>query len=1454
MLLLFNQFILKKAIKSPLYILSPSITPVEEVELPRLSVIHYLDTKSEIHFPARDINYLSSIQPNKKIPIYNVLDLTSKEEIASLQNKKLPQEVRKWSLDNIKQFRSINLLETPNTDVNVVSIYNYNLLKDLYKYKTSLLANYFKYYNLYSTYWNYIKESITKDQESYHFVKIDLPIVIPNYNIINIIIKFNQIKFARIVSDINLIKIIDLYKWLLNETRQLSTMKDISDKDSTRIVVELSYKGYSTFLPLNIIRSLCKESDLPFDSKVTDTKVQKLFILSLYKLQNKINSLIEETTLDTDVTTKEPSDASIDVIKHEDDEEIDDFDISNDLDDEIAFPGNNDIPEQLSSVTVSKLNESNINKVNKNIDNKINKGLVFNEVNLSSILDEELNTLDVSETDKIFEESILKLNESEDSEIPITVNTNPDHIHNVLKTKTLNDKFDLYMKEVSEFKLLTAQEIRTLKKTIESRQQLKSPYDESKQIDAYKQLSANDITLTKNDIELDIKNDIVDDGLKSDIILNFDKKYVNNVLNKDIVACVTNLEKAGIIVKEYTIEHNNSVTGRYDLHRITLKPLHGKESTVYFRIPKIDSEGEMVVAGIRGRMRKQRTELPIRKISPIKVALTSNYNKLFISRTERKAYDEYAYIVSYIKNSYLDQNGNVVKIKPGHSYSNLKQLPNMYSNMSMNFNLVETNKYTFCFNYNDTEKFINSNVNKDINSKKLTFVGYDKDKNILVMDSDDIIYNYTKNMEELGDFVDLLEIDRTKLPKSFSAINILGDAIPLGVALSYYMGISNLISVTGVKHKILESNKQYKPNKNELVLRYNDYKLIIESDNKNIMLLFNGFTYFKDIIKEYSLKDFDLKEVYLVVLEYRNLSLLHIKELNLLEELFLDPITIDVLKSINEPTDYLRLLLRANELLSDFSHPDINDPKYCRIRGYDRIPGLMYKALAESVRTYKFKGSNRSKIELDPYKVWNYVTQDNTVKITEDNNPITDTKEFEAVTFTGSDGLNKDATPKLLRRFHKNDIGFISEATVDSGDVALNIYLSPYAKLKDLRGLYDENNTDHKENEAKIFSTSALLAPGSDQDDSKRIGFVSIQNGHTITTEGYRQPIMRTSYEYVMPYKVGNLYCVMAKDDGVVIERTDKVVICKYKDGTTEGYQIGKRFGRMEGSVYPHEVISNLKTNDKFKKGDNISYNSGFFEPDWLDPNKLIMKFGKDVTVALAMTNEVFEDSSAISPEFSKVMTTTIVKEKSFIIESNKNITNLIPEGSEVNPNSVLFTVMDENTDYNNLSESTIDMLQNLAALSPKAKVNGVIEKYEIRYNGDVSDMSPTFKKLVNRLDKQLYEETKGTEIEATTGQVTSEYRVEGKNLNIDNLELKVYISVKLSQSIGDKSVFCNQMKSVNSEVFTETIYTESGTKVDALFSYRGILARIVNSPILIGTTTRLVKHVSKQAADIYFK
>lgn len=59
-------------------------------------------------------------------------------------------------------------------------------------------------------------------------------------------------------------------------------------------------------------------------------------------------------------------------------------------------------------------------------------------------------------------------------------------------------------------------------------------------------------------------------------------------------------------------------------------------------------------------------------------------------------------------------------------------------------------------------------------------------------------------------------------------------------------------------------------------------------------------------------------------------------------------------------------------------------------------------------------------------------------------------------------------------------------------------------------------------------------------------------------------------------------------------------------------------------------------------------------------------------------------------------------------------------------------------------------------------------------------------------------------------------------------------------------------MKSVFGEVLSNDIHTETGEKIDAVFGFRSIIARVVTSPVVIGTTTTLLRVVADKAVKLY--
>jgi hypothetical protein len=203
-------------------------------------------------------------------------------------------------------------------------------------------------------------------------------------------------------------------------------------------------------------------------------------------------------------------------------------------------------------------------------------------------------------------------------------------------------------------------------------------------------------------------------------------------------------------------------------------------------------------------------------------------------------------------------------------------------------------------------------------------------------------------------------------------------------------------------------------------------------------MVLGGFQEFHKQTRLYSSKEFDQKDVYFNLFESKGLSALYIREMDLTHQLFIDPITKGILEQMGQPQTYHGLILKAVEMLDTYHHPDGQDMRYQRIRGYERFPGTIYKAMVTSIRQFKNKNiSGKSRVEMSPYEVWSTIVKDPAVKMVEDINPIQNLKGSEIVTYVGEGGRAKEAMNKASRAYHVADMGIISEATVDSRDAEM---------------------------------------------------------------------------------------------------------------------------------------------------------------------------------------------------------------------------------------------------------------------------------------------------------------------------------------------------------------------------------------------------------------------------------
>ncbi|WP_233874992.1 hypothetical protein [Paraburkholderia adhaesiva] len=973
---------------------------------------------------------------------------------------------------------------------------------------------------------------------------------------------------------------------------------------------------------------------------------------------------------------------------------------------------------------------------------------------------------------------------------------------------------------------------------------------------AFVKIPPEEIRITDSPAIADIPT-VLDKTMLRSSLLTFDPKYIRNIMQKDIAGMVMNLQQAGLCVTGYDVEDVDDVMGAYRIYTARVVPIEGAASTLRFRLPVVDEDGTFTSNGVKYCMRKQKGDLPIRKIAPDRVALTSYYGKVFVSRSTKRVNDYGTWLTNAIMAAGLDaQGGLVTQMHTAPVFDNLLVCPRLYSTLAMSFRSFQLAGFEWNFDHTRRETLFGADTVKRYERDGAILCGQSlTDPAVLaIMDRHGSLYDVKGSKPEpMPGFETMLQLDPTKAPVDFAEVMVLGRTIPLGMVLGYEMGLERLMKLLRVVPRRVPAGQRVNLQPEEYALVFADETLVFPKSNAFASMVLAGFNEYHRAIRTFNVHEFDRRGVWLNVLESGGQSQRYLREIDLQYQLFIDPITRELLVDMKEPTDYQGLLLRACTMLLSDHHPDELDSAWMRIKGYERMAGAVYSEMVRAIRVHHGRpGRNRLPIDLNPFQVWKNVTQDPAKLQSVEINPIQNLKEIEAVTYAGVGGRGARSMTKHTRAYHANDMGTISESTTDSSDVGINTYTSADPQFTSLRGLSRRYEIG-KTGAAALFSTSALLAPAADRDDPKRVNFISIQSSHKIACRGYHQPALRTGYEQVIAHRTGDMFAVTAKKPGRVISVGPDGMKVQYDDGDAQGIELGRRFGKAAGLVVPHQIRTAMSAGQTFRPGDVIAYNEGFFEPDILNPANVLMKTGVSIKTVFMENPMTLEDSSVISKETAALLMTKQTKVRTIVINFDQEVHKLRKVGDDVGSDDILCVIEDALTAGNRLfDEASLDTLRVLSAQTPQAKAKGVIERVEVFYHGEVEDMSPTLAKIVAATDAQMIRRARASGKKAFTGSVDEAFRVEGNPLQLDTAAIQIYITSDVPAGVGDKGVFGNQLKTVFGEVMERDMFTESGVKIGAVFGAKSVADRIVTSPELIGTTSTVLDVIGAKAVEIY--
>lgn len=1462
MLLTLDRFVREYCVRKKDHLTNPPVHDIKNFIMPRNAQLHFLERDHGDSVGILATNPL--IQYNDKGKVVSEFVLGYSNETAGgfkRVTKDVKEQIREYFRVNKTIVNGMHSKSATLLDKNTV-VTNYGLMEEGVTY----FKNQYSWWNRFQNRWNTIFENIVNAVNSNrreHFVVVDIPNIFPSVQQLKRFQTSDSTEIIRKIANSERMVIAQFWNWFNAEA------KTVLPRDSRvleRVFFVFRFHDKWICVKPNLLKSYIKTPNNSAGS-FTEIQMQKKFLVMLLTMVygSVDNMVFDETddvgdTIDPVVEEEEVIEARRETIDYTASVATSGA-VEETIKSEIAKAFDKAIVETEEKDEFAELQA----KRDKNIDKLLDS---LEEVNMNVVeANEDVDGLDQSIVEKDQDAKIEEIAKA--PEIVI------DYKEYTPKPIQHDEMFKEKLKAHVLKGAVTPQQMRRMEKLSQRYKEIPDPLTGTGSLEKASFIDPASLVISKDKKFIDDLNMVADESMLKSTLLDFDKKYINEVMQKDIYNSVLAVQRHGIAVQNYQIKRVKKLGDEYDVHSVKLVPVEGEPSTINFKVPVVDDFGVFQSRGVRNFMKKQRTDVPIRKVSHDEVALTSYASKMFVERSQFSAYSS----ERWLRGQLVELANPELKIRWGGSSSEVeenssptnkdekakvnlsKRTPLLYSQMARSISSIEYKGYVLYFDANKLVDNFGDEVVEAFESTRGTQILLGKGKNsLLILTNAGIVHECSIDQEknvELGPLEDFLGIDTAKKPTDCADVSMLRKHIPLGVLLGYYIGLGNLLKTLKVEHHFVpKGTRGVVVDKNHVAIKFADGTLMVNvRGNYKAQLIIAGFNRYKNFIKDFSMYEFDKPTVYGTVFAQAGLPARFQREFNILRDMWVDPITEATLRDMGEPTDFVLLLMRAAELLEFDQHPPEMDRAYQRDRGYERVSGFVYEELIEAIRAFDSNPiKSRAKVTMNPEAVWMDIISDETTAPIEESNPIHNLKEAEVVVYRGSGGRSSRTMNAKARKFSRNAIGVDSEVTVDNGDAGTIRYLSANPNYNSLRGTINILDKFDSSVNSSCLNTSTLLAPGATLDDPKRRSFISIQNSRTTNSEGAQIPPTRTGYERVVPFRTSDLFATMATEDGTCTRITENAVVVKYKSGKEVVVELGKRDGKWAGKIIPHNVISNLKQGQKVKAGDAIAFNPMFFEIDTLG-GTLAYKSGVLCRVGLVEEEFTYEDSSEISQAFAEKLLTKNCEERFITVSFDQEVNDLVKVGDEVEYDTVLCVLQNNIGGVENaFTSSSLEALRDISSLTPRAKNNGVITNITAVYAGEVEDMSVSLQNIVAASDRKLYKKARDMDKERVTGQKKAGERIDGKTLEPNSVVIKVTIDITQDMGVGSKLVFGHQMKSVVSNAWEEEFTTMDGVPYDAKFSYASFIKRIVESGLLTGILNTYLVETSKRFCEIYEK
>lgn len=978
---------------------------------------------------------------------------------------------------------------------------------------------------------------------------------------------------------------------------------------------------------------------------------------------------------------------------------------------------------------------------------------------------------------------------------------------------------------------------------------------------------AGDKELPVTEVEIDTVNE----EWKHLQYINFEKVYD---IDEDIALILRSLSEKSHPVSIVDINVEDISTSEDLLYTYTVKceDYRGTRFTLKFDVPKFKNGKFMRLRGNDKTINAQLTQIPICKTDEDAVQIVSNYKKIFVYRFGNVIGKSYETADRLLK-TFRKYTGKDIKITLGDNSKvcNKYDLPMDYIDMAREISKIETQDAIFYFNQDE----LRSKYEIDDAMLKHSFpIGYDKrNKKVIYCGNDNIfsdkLYDSIMNINDLAK---LYDTTKPSVKYAYSQASILNNRIPLIVVVSYSIGLSETLKRAKINYEFSEKRLSKSETYGRDVIKFKDGYLYYEL-NYYSSLLMNGLK--ECDTANYTISEIDGKSMWLDFLDIFGGRLLA-DGLDNFYDLMIDPITKEVAEYYKLPSDYISLLLYANDLLSDNEYTQHGDMNARRYRSNELLAGYVYSAIADSYGQYtiNLKRTNGATMTIRRTEVIDRIMKDPTFADLSKLTPVLEAEAANATTYKGIVGMNADRAYSLDKRTYTDSMAnILGMSTGFAGNVGITRQATIDMNVKGKRGYLKTTNNKDDYSITKTFTVTEALTPfGSRRDDPFRTAMTYIQTSkHGMRVKNSMPMLISNGCDQALPYLVSDTFAFKAKENGKVIEKTDDYMVIQYLDNTKDVVDLRRNIEKNSdgGFFITLKLDSDLKVGSKVKKGEIVAYDKESFSNavGGGSTNDLAYSIGPLAKVAILNTDENFEDSAIISDWLADAMSSDVIVQKEITLPKNTNILFMAKKGQKVQEGDpiLIFQNAFEEDDVNfllkTLADENEDEISDLGRIPIKSKVTGWIQDIKIYRTVEKDELSPSLKKIVNSIEKPINDINKVvknnnsvTPLENTDP--TYKLDATGKLKNAeDSVLIEFYLGYNDRLSIGDKIIYYSANKGVVKDIFPKgkEPYTDydKKEKIQSMMGVSSINGRMVCSPMIVGAINKVLIELDKKVKEM---